>query len=70
MPYGVSERTCSGRFSARRKIAAFCAKIVSDFDIEILSTEDDFALSPSFYGLGTQRPLNKIPFKIHKRATA
>ncbi|MCJ1245233.1 hypothetical protein MMC30_002436 [Trapelia coarctata] len=67
MPYGVGERTCPGRFFARREMVAFCAKIVNEFDVEILSREKDFKSNTIFYGLGTQRPLNRIPFKIRKR---
>ena len=67
IPYGIGERTCPGRGFARREIVAFCATMVNQFDIEILSTENDFDLSPAFYGLGTQRPLRKIPFKVRKR---
>lgn len=67
MPFGVGERTCPGRFFARRAIVAFCAKVVNDFDIEILSTEKDFKISSAFYGLGVQRPLNQIPFRVRRR---
>lgn len=68
MPFGVGERMCPGRFLARREIVAFCALIVDRFDLEILSAEDKFDISPTFYGFGTQRPQNKIPFKIRRRA--
>ncbi|MCJ1387791.1 hypothetical protein MMC18_000634 [Xylographa bjoerkii] len=67
MPYGVGERTCPGRFFARREIVAFCAKVVNELDIEITSTEKEFAISPAFYGLGTQRPLKNIPFRVRRR---
>ena len=67
MPYGIGERTCPGRGFARREIVAFCALVVDRYDVEILSTEKDFELSPSFYGIGTQRPLRNIPFKVRKR---
>ena len=68
MPYGVGERTCPGRFFARREIVAFCANIVNDFDIELLMTDKNFESSSTFYGLGTQRPLKSVPFKIRRRA--
>lgn len=68
MPYGIGERTCPGRGFARREIVAFCAFIVDRFDIEILSKEEDFKVTSAFYGIGTQRPRFKIPFKIRKRA--
>lgn len=67
MPFGVGERTCPGRGFARREIIAFCAIIVHQFDVEFLSPKKDFELNPAFYGLGTQRPLGSIPFKIRNR---
>lgn len=67
MPYGIGERTCPGRGFARREIVAFCAMMVHQFDLEILSTEKNFEITHSFYGLGTQRPLRKIPFRVRKR---
>lgn len=67
MPYGVGERMCPGRGFSRREIITFCAFIVDRFDIEILSIEKNFELNPAFYGIGTQRPLRKIPFKVRKR---
>ena len=67
MPYGIGERTCPGRGFARREIVAFCALVVYYFDIEILATDKDFERNSAFYGIGTQRPRNKIPFNIRKR---
>ena len=67
MPYGVGDRTCPGRGFARREIISFCALMVDRLDMEIMSTETSFALTPTFYGIGTQRPLNHIPFKVRKR---
>ena len=69
MPFGVGERTCPGRFFARREMVGFCAQIVHELDIEILSTEEEFEMSPEFYGLGTQRPLRSIPFRMRRRTS-
>ena len=67
MPYGIGERTCPGRGFARREIFAFSALVVHQYDIEITSKERDFSVTTAFYGIGTQRPRNKIPFRIRKR---
>ena len=67
MPFGVGERACPGRFFARREILTFCAQVVHQFDIEILSNETNFQLSSKFYGLGTQRPLHNIPCRVRQR---
>lgn len=67
IPYGVGERACPGRFFARREIVAFCAIIVNGFDVELLTNQKEFKSNETFYGLGTQRPLGCIPFRIRKR---
>lgn len=67
IPFGLGERICPGRAFARREIVAFCAIIIHQFDVEFLSPKKDFELNPVFYGLGTQRPLGSIPFKIRNR---
>ena len=67
IPYGVGERTCPGRGFARREIVTTCALAVTHFDIEILSTEKTFATNSAFYGIGTQRPLKPIPFRIRRK---
>jgi cytochrome P450 len=67
IPYGVGERTCPGRFFSKREIIAFCATIVNDYDVDLLTKQKKFEHSPTFYGFGTQRPASRIPFRIRKR---
>lgn len=68
MPYGIGERTCPGRGFARREIITVCALIADRFDIEFLDGRQDWGMSTTFYGIGTQRPRSKIPFRIRSRA--
>lgn len=63
----IGERTCPGRFFARREIIAFCATIINDYDVELLTSEKSFKNGSIFYGLGTMRPLKRIPFRVRKR---
>jgi len=70
MPFGIGERTCPGRGFARREIIMFCAFIVDQYDIELISGNRDYETTTAFYGIGTQRPKDKIPFKIRKRNRA
>ncbi|KAF7951339.1 hypothetical protein EAE96_006655 [Botrytis aclada] len=65
--YGVGERTCPGRFLAKREIIAVFARIAQQYDIELLSKEKNFKHSVAFYGFGTQTPKNRIPFRIERR---
>ncbi|KAG9241617.1 cytochrome P450 [Calycina marina] len=67
-PYGIGERTCPGRFFARRAIISVCATIVHDYDIDLLNGRNHFQTNDVFWGTGTQRALTKIPFKIRKRS--
>jgi cytochrome P450 len=70
IPFGVGERICPGQFLAKRLIMAFCAEIVFHYDIEILSMEKKVKMDPNYFGLGTERPARKIPFRIRKRSIA
>ncbi len=65
IPWGVGERSCPGRGIARRVIVAVVATMVERYDIEILSS--DFTINTAFDGIGTQRPLRRIPFRIRNR---
>ncbi|KAI4110063.1 MAG: hypothetical protein L6R37_000196 [Teloschistes peruensis] len=68
MPFGIGERTCPGRGFARREIILFCAYPVDRYDIELLSSHDqDYETTTAFYGIGTQRPKGKVPFRIRQR---
>ncbi|KAI9644636.1 hypothetical protein NHQ30_006660 [Ciborinia camelliae] len=65
--YGVGDRTCPGRFFAKREIIAVFATIVQQYNIELLTTEKNFKHSMTYYGFGSQLPKNKIPFRIRRR---
>lgn len=68
MPFGIGERTCPGRGFARREIIMFIALIVGQYDIELLPAKRNYEATTEFYGIGTQRPKNKIPFRVRTRA--
>jgi cytochrome P450 len=66
IPYGVGERACPARFFAQREIVAFCATMVRDYEIELLSPSAGVHVPANdvFYGLGVQRPRGTLPFRI------
>ena len=66
IPFGIGERTCPGRGFARREIISFCALVVDRYDIEF-AKDQEFESGSTFYGIGTQRPRGRIPFKIRTR---
>ncbi|TGO52383.1 hypothetical protein BCON_0142g00090 [Botryotinia convoluta] len=67
LPYGGGARACIGQTFSKRVMLAACAIMVTKFDVEILADEEALVMDPKFYGLGGQRPLGKIPFKIRRR---
>ena len=67
IPWGIGERSCPGRGIARRVIITVVAIMVERYDIEILSS--DLRINTALDGLGTQRPLRPIPFRIRNRKT-
>lgn len=67
MPFGIGERTCPGRGFAKKEIIWFCAFIVDSYDIELVAGDQDYGTTTAFYGIGTQRPRSKMPFRIRKK---
>lgn len=67
IPYGGGPRVCPGRHFANRGIVTACAIMVSMFDVEILADEKALGMNEAFYGLGGQRPIGKVPFRIRRR---
>lgn len=70
IPYGVGERTCPGRYFARREMLAFCAIVVDNFDIELpsLTSNDYVEASHAMYGLGVLRPKPRLPYRMRCRS--
>lgn len=67
IPYGGGPRACPGRHFAKREIMTICALMASMFDIEIQADEQALEMNPADYGLGTLRPVDKVPFRIRRR---
>lgn len=67
IPYGGGPRACPGRHFAKREIMMICALMVSMFDIEIRADDQALEMNPADYGLGTLRPVDKVPFRIRRR---
>ncbi|QSZ29810.1 hypothetical protein DSL72_004328 [Monilinia vaccinii-corymbosi] len=69
LPYGGGARACIGQTFSKRVMLAACAIMAMEFDVEILAGEKALEMDPKFYGLGGQRPVGKVPFKIRRRVT-
>ena len=65
IPYGGGFSACPGRFLAKRIILYTFALLVTEFDVEIHST--DFKMGSSTFGLGTQKPKTPVSFAIRRR---
>ena len=66
-PYGGGPRVCVGRAISKRCMMAACAIMASMFDVEILAEKTALEMDPKFYGLGGQRPIGDVRFRIRKR---
>ncbi|KAA8642708.1 hypothetical protein EYZ11_011885 [Aspergillus tanneri] len=65
IPYGGGSSACPGRIFAKRLILFTCAFFVSRYDVDIQASSLD--MDSSGFGLGTQKPKNKVPFAIRRR---
>ena len=69
-PYGSGARVCPGRFFAKDVMLVALALMVQSYDLEFITKSDDWRprLDPMYHGFGGQFPLDKLPFRIRKRA--
>ena len=67
IPYGGGFRACPGRHFAKREILMTCAMMLATFDVKVLAQEKDLKVRDGRYGLGSQKPVRKIPVKIRRR---
>lgn len=67
IPYGGGPRACPGRHFAKREIITICALMTSMFDVEIQADDQALEMNSADYGLGTLRPVDKVPFRIRRR---
>jgi cytochrome P450 len=65
-PYGGGARICPGRHFAKRAIMTATATLLEMFEVEILASDEDMKLDDTGYGLGMQRPIGKIPFRVRR----
>lgn len=64
IPFGGGARICPGRHFAKRAIITAAAMMTTMADIEILVGEEQMRTDERGYGLGVQRPAEKIPYRI------
>ena len=69
-PYGDGCRVCPGRFFAKNVMLVALALMVRDYDVDLLVKGRDWKprLDPMYHGFGGEFPMDKIPFRIRKRA--
>lgn len=66
-PYGGGARICPGRHFAKRAIMSVTAIMISMFEIEILAASEAMEMDSTGYGLGMQRPIGRVAYRIRKR---
>ncbi|GME61257.1 nacht and ankyrin domain protein [Neofusicoccum parvum] len=66
-PYGGGVRMCPGRQFAKREVLLTLALMASLFDVEVGADAAALQMSWADFGLGTQRPTGRLPFRIRRR---
>ncbi|KAI1430610.1 cytochrome P450 [Xylaria sp. CBS 124048] len=65
IPFGGGPSACPGRFLAKTIIMATCVRLVTRFDVEMLS--DSLQFEPMRFGLGVAKAKGPIPARIRPR---
>ncbi|NXP25667.1 CP8B1 hydroxylase, partial [Scytalopus superciliaris] len=68
MPWGAGVSTCPGRFFASAEMKLFVFLMLSHYDLELLSEEEEIpAIDISRWGLGTMQPVHDVRFRFRPR---
>lgn len=68
-PFGGGSSLCPGRHFARQEVLSTLARLVLQYDIELDVPETwEPRMDPAFFPTGTLPPLDKVPFRIRRRA--
>lgn len=67
--FGGGAALCPGRHFARTEVLSTLARLVLWYDIELRVSEAwEPRMDPAFFPTGTLPPLDKVPFRIRRRA--
>ncbi|OJD40672.1 nacht and ankyrin domain protein [Diplodia corticola] len=66
-PFGGGARMCPGRHFAKREMLLTMALMVRDFDVEVTADSKALEMGWKDFGLGTQRPKGRVPFRLRRR---
>ncbi|PSR75302.1 cytochrome P450 [Coniella lustricola] len=67
VPYGAGRHACPGRVLSKHIILFTCAKILSQYDIELCDGPVSIKKDSWSFGFNVAVPTEKIPFRIRKR---
>jgi len=68
-PFGDESSLCPGRHFARQEVLSTLARLVLQYDIELdVPGAWEPRMDPAFFPTGTLPPLDKVPFRIRRRA--
>ena len=68
-PFAGGSALCPGRHFARQEVVCTLARLVLQYDIELQVPEHwEPRMDPAFFPTGTLPPLDKLPFRIRRRA--
>jgi cytochrome P450 len=66
IPYGGGARICPGRHFAKRSIMTAAVMMTAMVDMEIIAHEDQLKMDERGFGLGAQRPVGKVPYRVRR----
>ena len=68
-PFAGGSALCPGRHFARQEVVGTLARLALQYDIELRVPENwEPRMDPAFFPTGTLPPLDKVPFRIRRRA--
>lgn len=68
IPFGGGVHICPGRLFSKREMMMVIATMVSHFDVEFLNKDNKVDVNDEDFGIGVQKPVGKVPFRIRRRA--
>jgi cytochrome P450 len=66
IPYGGGARICPGRHFAKRSIMTAAVMMTAMVDMEISASKEELRIDERGFGLGGQRPVGKVPYRIRR----
>ncbi|MCJ1399751.1 hypothetical protein MMC11_002953 [Xylographa trunciseda] len=67
IPFRGGQHACPGRILAKRILLLAHARLIVEFDVEILAAEAMLQYASPRFGFGVRKPVGLVPFRIRRR---